>query len=117
MHHHDERHFRPHQVGLVEFKVHGKLTDQLEDAVQPLQEDGAALRLVRAGTVAAPVGEFMAKVQPLPLNQSLKALQTKFRQEKWTFALLARNQVTTTTPQQATVFSHSPLWSGNASPA
>lgn len=45
------------------------------DTVQPLQEDRAALvQVLRVLSMATPVGELMAKVQPLGLHQNLEAL-------------------------------------------
>lgn len=67
-----------HQKGLVELEGAGELPLQLVHAVQPLQEDGAALvQVVRLLAVAAAVGELVAEVQPLCLHQHLKALPTR----------------------------------------
>lgn len=66
-----------HQEGLVELKGARKLPLQLVDAVQPLQEDGAALvQVLRVFSVAATVAEFVAKVKPIGLHQNLEALHT-----------------------------------------
>ena len=70
------------QVGHVELEVAGELLCQLVDAVQPLQEDGAALvGVLCADGVPTPVAELVAKVEPLPLQQRLEAL---WRQRRMT---------------------------------
>lgn len=65
-----------HQEGLVKLKGAWKLSLQLVNTVQPLQEDGAALvHVLRVFSVAAAVCKFMAKVQPLCLHQNLETLR------------------------------------------
>ena len=60
-----------HQEALIELKVAGELFEQLVDAVQPLQEDGAVLVWVEEGATQS---KLMAKGQPLTLNQELETL-------------------------------------------
>ncbi|KAF3850661.1 hypothetical protein F7725_012433 [Dissostichus mawsoni] len=64
------------QEGLVELEGAGELPLQLVDAVEPLQEHGAALvHVLRVLSVAAAVRKLMAEVQPVGLHQNLEALQ------------------------------------------
>lgn len=66
-----------HQEGLVELEGAGELPLQLVNAVQPLQEDRAALvQVVRLLAVATAVRELVAEVQPLSLHQHLETLRT-----------------------------------------
>ncbi|KAF3850652.1 hypothetical protein F7725_012424 [Dissostichus mawsoni] len=64
------------QEGLVELEGAGELPLQLVDAVEPLQEHGAALvHVLRVLSVAAAVRKLMTEVQPVGLHQNLEALQ------------------------------------------
>ncbi len=63
-----------HQEGLVELKVTGELPHELVDAVQPLEEDRAALVGV-LGRLPTPVAKPVAVGQPLTLDQHLEALR------------------------------------------
>ena len=66
---------RAHQVGHVELEVAWELLRQLVDAVEPLQKHGTPLvGVLRADGVTAPVGELVAKVEPLALQQRLEPL-------------------------------------------
>lgn len=67
-----------HQESFIKLKQAGELFEQLVNAVQPLQEDGTLLaHVIHVLLVAAPVPEFMAKVQPLCLHKHLKTLLIK----------------------------------------
>lgn len=71
---------RTHQEGLIELEGARELPLQLMNAVQPLQEDRATLvQVLRVFSVAASVGELVAKVQPLRLHQNLEALKRRRR--------------------------------------
>lgn len=59
------------QEALIELKVARELFEQLMNAVQPLQEDGAVLVRLEEG---ASQSKLVAKGQPLTLNQELESL-------------------------------------------
>ena len=66
-----------YQEVVVELKVRGELEEQLVNAVQPLEEDGAALVDVGACRVLpAAIAEPVTKPQPLSLHQHLEPLHT-----------------------------------------
>ena len=66
----------------VELELRRELVGELVDAVEPLEEDGAALVAVGgAEAVAAPVGKLVAKVEPLALHQRAETLGQNVRGE------------------------------------